>query len=96
MTENVKEMTCEEFQSHMPELIGSGEDLSGHPHVQSCALCRALLQDLETIAEAARQLFPVEDPPDRLWEQIQSAIGRDTDGEEPKEQEITEKQPSRG
>ncbi len=58
----------------MPELIGSGEDASAHPHVQNCALCRALLHDLETIAEAARQLFPVEDPPDRLWEQIQSAI----------------------
>lgn len=58
----------------MPELIGSGQDLSNHPHVQSCSLCRALLQDLETIAEAARQLFPVEDPPDRLWEQIQTAI----------------------
>jgi hypothetical protein len=74
MIENPKDMTCEEFQSYMPELIGSGEDASAHPHVQNCALCRALLQDLETIAEAARQLFPVEDPPDRLWEQIQSAI----------------------
>ena len=69
-----KSMTCEDFQAHMPELIGSGQDLSNHPHVQSCSLCRALLQDLETIAEAARQLFPVEDPPDRLWDQIQSAI----------------------
>jgi hypothetical protein len=96
MTENLKDMTCEEFQSHMPELIGAGQDMSAHPHVLSCALCRALLQDLETIAEAARQLFPVEDPPDRLWEQIQSAIDRDKDSEEPKEQEVTGKQPSRG
>jgi hypothetical protein len=58
----------------MPELIGSGEDASQHPHVQNCALCRALLNDLETIAEAARQLFPVEDPPDTLWEKLESAI----------------------
>jgi predicted anti-sigma-YlaC factor YlaD len=69
-----KDMTCEEFHSHMAELIGAGEDLSGHRHVQNCDLCRALLKDLEAIAEAARQLFPVEDPPDRLWEQIESAI----------------------
>jgi predicted anti-sigma-YlaC factor YlaD len=74
MIDDPKNMTCEEFQAHMPELIGSGADASVHPHVQNCALCRALLADLETIAEAARQLFPVEDPPDRLWEQIQSAI----------------------
>jgi hypothetical protein len=74
MIEDPRNMTCEEFQAHMPELIGAGEDASAHPHVQNCALCRALLQDLETIAEAARQLFPVEDPPDRLWKQIESAI----------------------
>ncbi|MFP5234881.1 MAG: hypothetical protein ACLGSD_03190 [Acidobacteriota bacterium] len=74
MIDNRKNMSCEEFQAQMPELIGSGQDASAHPHVQSCDLCRALLKDLETIAEAARQLFPVEDPPDRLWEQIESAI----------------------
>ena len=74
MIDERKTMSCEEFQAQMPELIGSGQDASAHPHVQNCDLCRALLHDLETIAEAARQLFPVEDPPDRLWEQIESAI----------------------
>ena len=69
-----KNMTCDEFQAQMPDLIGAGEDASAHPHIQNCALCRALLNDLETIAEAARQLFPVEDPPDRLWDRIESAI----------------------
>jgi hypothetical protein len=47
--------------------------------MQSCALCRALLADLETIAEAARQLFPVVDPPEHLWEQIESAIKHEGD-----------------
>jgi hypothetical protein len=79
MTEDPKNMTCEEFQDRMPELIGSGENASAHPHVQSCALCRALLADLETIAEAARQLFPVVDPPDHLWKQIESAIKHESD-----------------
>ena len=69
-----EEMSCEEFQSMLPELIGSGADVSQHPHLINCELCRALLSDLEAIAEAARQLLPVEDPPDRLWEQIESAI----------------------
>lgn len=74
MTEDRNHMNCEEFQAQMPELISSGVDASEHPHVQDCELCRALLADLETIAEAARQMFPVVDPPDHLWKQIESAI----------------------
>lgn len=74
MINDLKNMTCEEFQEQMADLIGSGVDASAHPHVQSCALCRALLNDLETIAEAARQLLPVVDPPDSLWKQIEHRI----------------------
>jgi predicted anti-sigma-YlaC factor YlaD len=76
-------MSCEEFQAHLPELIGSGEDAANHPHVQNCELCRALLADLQTIADAARQLFPIEEPPENLWEQIESAILKEDGGFEP-------------
>ena len=64
MTGDPTKMSCAEFQAQLPELIGSGADARAHPHIQSCELCRALLADLETIAEAARQLFPVEEPSD--------------------------------
>jgi len=74
MTGNPREMSCAEFQAQLPELVGSGADAGAHPHIQSCELCRALLSDLETIAEAARQLFPVEEPPEELWEHIELAI----------------------
>ena len=77
-------MACEQFQARLPELIGSGENLEGHPHLQHCPLCRALLADLETIAEAARQLFPAAEPPDDLWLQIESALQKEgslTEGE---------------
>jgi len=74
MIDNRKNMSCEEFQEQMAGLIGTGADASAHPHVQNCDLCRALLSDLETIAAAARELFPVEDPSDRVWQQIQTAI----------------------
>lgn len=77
MSEVHKNMTCAEFQAHLPELIGTGEDISGHPHLETCELCRALLSDLETIAEAARQLFPITDPPDELWSHIEQAIKSD-------------------
>jgi hypothetical protein len=84
MIDNRKDMTCEEFQAQMPELISTGADASMHPHVQSCDLCRALLADLETIAAAARELFPVEDPSDRVWEQIQSALQEEEGKPSPK------------
>jgi hypothetical protein len=74
MTENSVKMSCAEFQSRLPELIASGADANSHPHLKECDLCRALLADLETIAEAARQLFPSVEPPDTLWEHIESAI----------------------
>jgi len=74
MTGDPGKQRCAEFQAHLPELIGSGADVANHPHMQTCELCRALLADLETIAEAARQLFPSVEPPDELWQHIESAI----------------------
>jgi hypothetical protein len=81
MTANPGNMSCEEFQAQMSELIGSGEDASAHPHLQSCDRCRALLADLQTIADAARELFPSIEPPDEIWANIESALKRDGEGE---------------
>ena len=74
MKEDPGKMSCFKFQEQLPDLISTGESIANHPHYQSCELCRALLADLETIAEAARQLLPVVEPPDDLWEHIESAI----------------------
>ena len=67
-------MRCAEFQAQLPELIGSGASAAEHPHVKECNLCRELLESLEAIAEAARQLFPEVEPPENLWENIELAI----------------------
>jgi hypothetical protein len=67
-------ISCLEFQRQLPELVGSGVNFVAHPHLQSCELCRTLLADLESIAEAARQMFPIVDPPDELWGQIEFAL----------------------
>jgi hypothetical protein len=74
MSKNGNDVSCAVFQAQLPELIGSGENIAGHPHFQSCEDCRALLAELETIAEAARQLFPIVEPPDDLWEHIEMAM----------------------
>ena len=79
MTGDPGKMSCAEFQAQLPELIASGEDTVSHPHLQSCQDCRAFLASLEAIAEAARQLFPSVEPPDEVWERIESAIKREED-----------------
>jgi hypothetical protein len=79
MSEDAKKWTCEEFQAQLPDLIGTGENVADHPHLRDCELCTALLADLQTIADAARQLFPVEEPSDELWEQIESKIKSQAD-----------------
>jgi hypothetical protein len=81
MSDDHDKMGCAEFQAQLPELIGSGANASEHPHIKDCELCRALLADLETIAEAARQLFPVVEPPDDLWAQIESKIKNEEGGD---------------
>jgi hypothetical protein len=85
MTEEANPLTCYEFQAKLPEMIGSGESLAAHAHLQHCALCRALLSDLETIAEAARLIFPIVGPPDNVWKQIESAIKKEKGVIEPDE-----------
>jgi hypothetical protein len=77
MSKVANALSCAAFQAELPELIGFGENLADYPHFQTCENCRALLADLETIAEAARQLFPIEEPPDDLWKHIESAIGKE-------------------
>jgi hypothetical protein len=80
MTGDLNKMSCAEFQAQLPELISSGEDVTAHPHLQECDLCRALLADLETIADAARQLFPGMEPSDEVWEHIELAIKKEEEG----------------
>ena len=70
-------LSCTDFQAQLSDLISSGATIANDPHLMTCENCRALLRDLETIAEAARQLVPIEEPPDDLWQQIETAIGHE-------------------
>jgi len=74
MTMSQTNISCSAFQNQLPQLIGSGENVSNHPHLQSCDLCRALLSELEVIAAAAHDLFPSAEPPDRVWYKLKVAI----------------------
>jgi len=72
---SVDPAACAEFQKHLPELMdGDSPNIATDPHVMGCANCAALVRDLESIAQAARELLPVYDPSPDLWSQIQTAI----------------------
>jgi len=77
MSADSTKLSCEAFQAQLADLIGSGEDASLHPHLQTCSNCRALLADLQTIADAAKQLFPIEQPKEDLWDRIELAIKKE-------------------
>jgi hypothetical protein len=74
MSPSQENLTCAQFHERLVEMMGAGENVSAHPHMQSCELCRAFLAELEAIAQAARDLFPAVEPPDDLWHNIESAI----------------------
>ena len=81
MSDDPSNISCAEFQAQLPQRIGAGEDVAQHPHVQGCELCRTLLAELETIAEAARQLYAnSDDPPDEVWDNIESALKQEKTG----------------
>lgn len=66
-------MTCEHARTHLQDRIDGTLDAARGPeldaHLATCAVCRALAADLETITEAAAALPPME-VPDRLWLQV--------------------------
>ena len=71
---------CSEFQHQLPELFDSGADLLDHPHLKTCETCSSLVRDLEYIAAQAKLLLPIHDPSPAVWENIHSALSRQTKG----------------
>ena len=88
---NFDSMTAAEFEKHLPELFASGEGgkLSEDPRLArflaSNPDCAALVRDLETIADTAKNLFIVDqEPSDAVWSNIANKLKQEsTDGDEP-------------
>jgi hypothetical protein len=70
-------MTCVEFQKALPYIIDTGGDAEHQAHLQSCSVCSDLVADLRYIAEQAKLLVPMEDPPTKVWEGIQRGLERE-------------------
>jgi hypothetical protein len=84
-TENFDNMTAAEFEERLPDLFGIGggkvsEDARFATFLERNPDCAALVRDLETIAETAKNLFePTHDlePSDSVWEKISKGLGND-------------------
>lgn len=84
---------CAAFQASMAERIGAGEDLQTHPHMETCERCRSLVHELEAIAEAARQLMPIDTEPDEdLWSRIEVRLAMQESEPEDREASISSKE----
>lgn len=70
-------MTCTEFQKALPHIIETGGDAEQEGHLKSCPVCSDLVQDLRYIAEQAKLLVPMHDPPPGVWHGIKGALERE-------------------
>jgi hypothetical protein len=71
-------VTCEEFQSQMPELLGDGK--RDHQHLKTCVRCQALLEELEYIAGIAGDLLlPLHEPGDSVWKKISASLPKSSE-----------------
>lgn len=68
---------CASFQEKLPSLFESEEDKSTQPHLQTCENCRALVADLQYIADQAKIMLPLHDPSPEVWNRVQNAIKKE-------------------
>ncbi|HKD79852.1 MAG TPA: hypothetical protein VKH81_09175 [Candidatus Angelobacter sp.] len=70
-------MNCQQFQEVLPYIIESGGKPEEETHLETCASCSALVEDLRYIAEQAKLLLPMHDPNPRVWTSIEQSLHRE-------------------
>ena len=70
-------MNCSEFQKALPHIMESGGNAEETAHLESCAVCSDLVQDLRYIADSAKLLLPMREPGPRVWAGIREALERE-------------------
>lgn len=68
-------MNCAEFETELAELEDYSESSPAlEAHRQACRSCSELVNDLNSIRAQARQMLSLEQPSERVWEQIHSQL----------------------
>jgi hypothetical protein len=70
-------MTCAEFQAVLAYIIDNGGNAEQHEHLRQCAVCSDLVSDLKYIADQAKLLVPMMEPPRSVWNGIKSSLERE-------------------
>ena len=70
-------MTCAEFQAVLAYIIDNGGNAEQQEHLRECAVCSDLVADLKYIAEQAKLLVPMMEPPRSVWNGIKSSLERE-------------------
>jgi hypothetical protein len=68
-------MNCQEFERELEQL----NDYSDAPpeveaHRRQCSTCAELVEDLASISAQARQMLRLEQPPDRVWSELERKL----------------------
>ena len=69
-----KLMSCTEFQNDLPLIIDTGGSPEHAQHLESCEICRDLVNDLRYIADQAKLLVSMDDPNPRVWAGIEEKL----------------------
>jgi len=67
-------MNCAEFQKALPEHVEPQRDSALRDHLSACHNCSNLVSELENITAIAPSLADSEEPDQRLWLQLESAL----------------------
>jgi hypothetical protein len=67
-------MTCAEFQKALPYIFDSGGNAEQEEHLRNCSVCSDLVNDLKYIADQAKLLVPMMDPPKKVWDGIKTSL----------------------
>jgi predicted anti-sigma-YlaC factor YlaD len=67
-------MNCAVFQSELPLIIDTGGSPEQDEHLQNCAICRDLVNDLRYIADQAKLLVTMEEPSPKVWDGIEEKL----------------------
>jgi hypothetical protein len=66
-------MNCVELQQSLAELEDDGS-LEQRAHLRACPACSALVEELDLIVAAARQLQAADEPSPRVWNSLEIAL----------------------
>ncbi len=70
-------MNCTEFQNELPVIIDTGGSSAHKQHLETCEICRDLVNDLRYIADQAKLLVTMDDPSPKVWAGIEQKLKRE-------------------